>query len=553
MRGLAIRRRWLWSFGALALLGLLVYGTGRSLDEPVRRYMETQANTRLTGYTVRIPTVRVHLWKASVEVHDARLVQEANPDPPLLHMERFVTRVDWRALLHRRVVADLTFDRPTAFINLRQVRTEADSDVPLKDRGWQEALEALALDLKINELRIIEGKVTYVDAGPYQPLHVSRLNVSAENIRNIRSKERLYPSDLHVEAVVFDAGRVWLDGRADFLAEPHLGLDVALRVDDVQLDYFKPVTNRYNLSVRNGRLSLSGFAEYAPTVTRLKLERVLVQGVALDYIHTSHTATAEQARVEQTARTAKQLANAPTAQLRIDRLDVVKSTFRFFNGAASPPYRVELSDADIRVERLSNQARDGRASVNLSGQLMGRGPTRLTAALQPQTGSADLDLTAEILRADLGRLSDLVRAYAGVDLQAGELSVFAELTMRGGAINGYVKPLLRDVQVGAADETQADKGFGRRIHETALGLAAKVLKNRSRGEVATVVQLSGPVDHPRMSRWHTVGRLLQNAFFKPITPGFEETRRANPVQSKGVNVDDSPSAPEPLTPAGQAP
>ena len=28
----------------------------------------------------------------------------ANPDPPVLHMERFVTRLDWRALLHRRVV-----------------------------------------------------------------------------------------------------------------------------------------------------------------------------------------------------------------------------------------------------------------------------------------------------------------------------------------------------------------------------------------------------------------------------------------------------------------
>jgi hypothetical protein len=145
--GFSIHRRWLWLFGTLALL---VYGVGRSLDEPVRRYMETQANRRLTGYTVRIPILRVHLWNASVEVRDASLVQDANPDPPVIHMERFVTSVDWRALLHRRIVADLTFDRPTVFLNLRQVRTEATSDVPLNERGWQDALEALALDLKIN-------------------------------------------------------------------------------------------------------------------------------------------------------------------------------------------------------------------------------------------------------------------------------------------------------------------------------------------------------------------------------------------------------------------
>src|SRR6266481_2539687 len=89
--GLSIRRRWLWLFGTLALLGLLIYGVARSLDEPVRRYMETETNRRLTGYTIRIPMLRIRLWNASVEVRGASLVQDANPDPPMVHMERFVT------------------------------------------------------------------------------------------------------------------------------------------------------------------------------------------------------------------------------------------------------------------------------------------------------------------------------------------------------------------------------------------------------------------------------------------------------------------------------
>jgi Domain of Unknown Function (DUF748) len=284
------------------------------------------------------------------------------------------------------------------------------------------------------------------------------------------------------------------------------------------------------------------------------LGRVLVQGVALDYTHTSHTAKAEQARVEQTARAAKQMANAPAVQLRIARLDVVKSTFGFLNRAASPPYRVVLTDADIRLEDLSNQARDGRASVSLTGQLMGNGSTRLTARLQPQTGSADLDLTAQVERADMGRLSDLVQAYSGVGVQAGELSVFAELTLREGAIDGYIKPLVRDVQVG----TGAGTGPGRRVYEGMVETAARVLRNRSRGEVATIVQLSGPVDHPQVSRWRTIGRLLQNAFFRPIAPGFEEKRRTKPVQASGWEEDfttdnPAPSIQESLVPVGQAP
>lgn len=542
--GFSIHRRWLWLFGTLVLLGLLFYGVARSLDEPVRRYMETEANRRLTGYTVRIPMLRVHLWNASVEVRGASLVQDANPDPPVFHMERFVTAVDWRALLHRRVVADLTFDRPTAFLNLRQVRTEAASDVPLKERGWQEALEALALDLKINRLQIIEGDVTYVDQGPFKPLHVSHVNLNAENIRNIASQEQVYPSPIHLEAVVFDAGSVWLDGRADFLAEPHVGVQAALRLDQVALDYFKPITNRYNLAVRNGSLSLAGNVEYAPKITRLILERVLVQGVALEYLHLPHTAEAEKARAQQAAEAAKQATRTST-EFRIERLEVVKSTFGFMNQAARPAYRLQLTDTNLTVEHLGNQRQDGPAVARLTGQLMGRGETRLTVSLQPQAGSADMDVTAQIEGADLVRLKDLVRAYGGFDITAGEFSVYSELQMKAGAIEGYVKPLFRGVEVGTDGEAvAAEKGLRQRVYEGLVGIGAKVLKNRLRGEVATVVPISGRVDRPKAARWETVGSLLQNAFLKPIAPGYEPTRsskRELPAATQGSVAPDHPA------------
>ena len=548
--GLSIRRRWLWLFGTLALLGLLIYGVARSLDEPVRRYMETEANRRLTGYTIRIPMLRIRLWNASVEARGASLVQDANPDPPMVHMERFVTALDWRALFHRRVVADLTFDRPTAFLNLRQVRTEAASDVPLKDRGWQQALEALAFDLKINRLRVLEGDVTYVDQGSFKPLHVSHVNLNAENIRNIASQEQVYPSPIRLEAVVFDAGSVWLDGRADFLAEPHVGVQAALRLDQVALDYFKPITNRYNLAVRNGSLSLAGNVEYAPTITRLVLERVLVEGVALEYLHRPQTAEAEKARAQQTADAAKQAANTSSTELRIDRLDVRQSTFGFTNQAATPSYQLQLTDTNLSVEHLGNQGQTGPAVARLSGQLMGRGETRLTATLQRRAGSADMDVTAQIEDADLVRLKDLIRAYGGFEITAGAFSVYSELQAKGGAITGYVKPLFRGVEVGSDGAAVAEKGFRQRLYEGLVGIGAKVLKNRLRGEVATVVPISGRVDRPEVARWETVGRLLQNAFLRPITPGYEPARSPKggpPTSAQDPVVPDHPARePDPV-------
>jgi len=166
---LRIRRRWLFLLGGLVLLTVLVYGTARFADEPLRRYMEAEVNRRLTGYTVQIGALHVHPWIGSLELDNATIAQDANPDPPVAKVSRLVTRIDWRALLHRRVVADISFERPTVYVNLKQVRTEASEKTALKDRGWQQALEALAFDLKINRLRVVEGISPMSTRAPSSP------------------------------------------------------------------------------------------------------------------------------------------------------------------------------------------------------------------------------------------------------------------------------------------------------------------------------------------------------------------------------------------------
>jgi len=525
------RRRWYWLAGLLALLVVSTYAAARFTDEPLRRYMQHKVNERLTGYTVQIQALHVHPWIVSFDLKNATIVQDANPDPPVMAIARLRVSLDWRALVHRRIVADITFDRPTVYVDLRQVRAEAKSEVPMQEKGWQEALEALAFDLKINRLRVRNGDVTYVDRGPFKPLRFSGVQLRAENIRNIRSRERAYPSDLHLEARVFDAGRLWVDGHADFLAEPHLGVEAAVTLEQIQLDYLKPITNRYNVGVRNGRLSLAGSVEYAPKITRLMLDRVLVQEVEIDYIHSARTAEVEKARAQQTAQAAKQVANKPSVELRIERLDVVKSSFGFVNQAASPPYRVVLTNTDLSLEHLGNQRSQGPAVARIRGRLMGSGETRITATVQPQTGSADMDLTAQIERVDMAGMKDLVRAYGGFDVAAGELSVYSEVRTKDGALSGYVKPLFRGIKVGGDAEGTQETSLRHQLYEGLVGIAGKILKNRARGEVATVVTLGGRVDQPEFSLWPVVGRLLQNAFIKAILPGYEEPKRPKGEQA----------------------
>src|SRR6266851_6036199 len=114
---------------------------------------------------------------------------------------------------------------------------------------------------------------------------------------------------------------------------------------------------------------------------------------------------------------------------------------------------------------------------------------RSLAALGP---NFNLDLKVE--NTDLARLNDLLRAYGKFDVAAGQLSVYSQMKVARGYVDGYVKPLFRDVTV-SAPETKDEKTVGQKVKEKVIGAAFKILKNRPRREVATQVNISGPLQN----------------------------------------------------------
>jgi hypothetical protein len=533
-----IRRRWVWSILILVVLVGAVYGAAHLLNEPLRRYVERQVNQRLTGYTVVIPALSLHPHTVSFDLRGVTIVQDANPNVPVADIDRLNTSIHWRALLHRRVVADVTFDRPRLHIDLPKLRAEMKSKVPLKDKGWQQALQAVALDLEVNRLQIIDGALTYIDQGPFKPLRLSHVALVAENIRNIESPHHVYPSRVRLGAVVFENGRLEIDGYANFLEQPHPGLFAQVDLERIELDYFKPVTNRVNLSVRKGTLAASGKFEYAPSARSVHFEKVVVQGPEIEYLHTRETAAAERARADATVSAAKKVSNDPELELKIDRLEIVKGRFGFSNRAASTPYRLNLTEASLIVDNLSNQRAQGPSTIRLSGKFMGTGQTQALATVRPARAGADLDLKVSVEDTEMASMNDVVRAYGKFGVSRGQFSLFSELKIADGQISGYVKPLFRDLEVGANQDEP--KSFGQKIREGFVAMLAKVLKNRPRGEVATVVTISGRVAEPQTNMWEAIGGLLRNAFLRAILPGFELGREDRPGENGSAPVERGP-------------
>ena len=134
-----MRRWWIWLVGVVGLVVVAAVVVSFFIDEPLRRYVERQMNAQLQGYTVRIGALDFHPLGFSVDLKDIVIMQDGHPDPPVVHVPALSASVQWRALLRGRAVSDIQIERPAVHLNLTQLRHEARDEVPVQERGWQEA------------------------------------------------------------------------------------------------------------------------------------------------------------------------------------------------------------------------------------------------------------------------------------------------------------------------------------------------------------------------------------------------------------------------------
>ncbi|HEY3571931.1 MAG TPA: DUF748 domain-containing protein [Thermoanaerobaculia bacterium] len=519
------RRGLLWIILAAAVVLLAVF-IAHHFDEYLRRTLETKINQRLHGYTVSLGHAHVSPFGLSLTLRDAVIRQNANPNPPVADIPRLKASVEWREILSGHLVADAVFDRPRVHIDLPQLQQEAKDPVKMKDRGWQQAFESI-YPLKFNQIQVREGDLVYIDAGPQKPLHISRWNATASNIRNIHSRDRVYPSAIQTDGVVFDTGHAFVNGNADFLAEPYPGVHVLYRVENVPLSRLRPIIQKANMTVSGGALSSRGEVEYGPRHREARIADVTVRGLHLDYTHTTATAPAEKERGKEVVRVAKN--PEPAMQVEIERLRVVDGTLGLITPAKDQRIRVYLGNANLDVTNVSSGFRRGPAKATLTSNFNGGGSVHGSATFRNPAQGPDFNLHVAVEGASLPSINDLLRAYGKFDVAKGTFSVYSEVTVHNGRIDGYVKPLFKDVQVYSPQQDK-DKPVLKKLYEKIVGGVSHILENHPREQVATVADISGPISQPHTSTWDVIVNLVSNAFVKAILPGFE--REYNALRGK---------------------
>jgi hypothetical protein len=493
------------------------------IDEPLRQWTERTVNDHVPGYHVTIGDLKLHPLSLSVDLHDVLLRQDLHPDPPIVALPHLTADARLAPLLSGTIAADVRLDLPVFSATRQQVngalRRLNRATGQEETEGWQDRVrETLAFEAA---LHLTNGHVVYDEGRPDSvPIRIQRLDVEVLNLTNRPADGKPRPSTLRVSAHLPDESQIQLDGRSDLLAKPLPVIEADLKIHRLQLKNLLPVLQRYNLLARDGALDLEGHIEYSNRATIVVIDELLLDGARIDYVHVAATNHKEKRQAKKVAAKAKEVLRDPSVRVKVEHGKVQNSEMGFVNASASPDYRVYLSDMTLEVDNFSNRLEEGVGTVQLTGKFMGSGPTVAKGTFRPEQPNPDFDLAVKITKTKVVAFNDMLRAYGDVDMKAGTFAFFSELSVKDNRIAGYVKPLLKDVEVYDPAQDQ-DKAFTRKIYEAVVGGVLSLMENAPRNEVVTVTDLSGPVENPHANTWQVVGKLVQNAFFKAILPGFE--------------------------------
>jgi hypothetical protein len=519
---MAKRRRW-WLI-PLVLLGIVVLTAviaASVADEPLRRYVEGEANAALPGYHVTVGALDLHPFTLSVDLRDISIRQDIHPDPPVLSIAQVTADAALAPLFSGQVGAAVRVDTPAFAVNQKHVDgflRRGDKEV-VKDQAeaWQDKIrEMMAFR---GAFYVTNGHLTY-DGDKAQPLHVEHIEVAVENITNRPEENDEYPSTLRVNAQFPDQSRMEVGGRANLLAIPVPRVDAELKIDRLQLKNLLPVARRFNVQCREGALDLTGRVQYSKESTVLAIGELRLQDAKIDYVHSAATKPKEVRRAKKVAETAKETHRDPTVSVKVEHGTIANSEVGFVNEATNPEYRVFIADLNVDLDNLSNRLEEGTGVVKMTGKFMGSGRTEVKGTFRPEKPRPDFDLNVKIVKTNVESFNNVLRAYGDMDTHRGMFAFFSELAVRDDHIRGYVKPLLKDVEV-YDPEQDKEKPVTKKIYEAVVGGVLGLLENKPRNEAATVTDLSGPVENPHASTWQVVEKLVQNAFFKAILPGFE--------------------------------
>lgn len=211
---------------------------------------------------------------------------------------------------------------------------------------------------------------------------------------------------------------------------------------------------------------------------------------------------------------------------RINSTEVRDGSIHFRAFQTDPPVDVYLSDVQGSIENLTNIHDDVTpliSKVHAKALAMDHAEFEYEMKFDPFSYRPTFQLAVRLLGLDVTKTNALTRAYGEFDFEDGWFDLIVELDVVEGALEGYVKPMFRNL---AVVDLRRDLHGGNVLAvfwEALVGVATRIFRNQPRDQVATVIPLTGDLSNPRSDVLATIGNILRNAFVRAYLPKLEGT------------------------------
>jgi len=212
--------------------------------------------------------------------------------------------------------------------------------------------------------------------------------------------------------------------------------------------------------------------------------------------------------------------------ITLDELRVEDGKITFSNFTSTPKVKIEADKVNASVYNITNVVDTaGNRDARFEGKalLQGQAPMESSATFDPFSNFEDFDFKLRATNLQLKRFNDFASAYGKFDFNAGSGDIVIEAQANKGQLSGYIKPLLRDVDIfnWQQDVENQNKGFFRSIWEAMVGASETVLKNQRKNQFATRVELSGSVHKRDVSAFQAFLQILRNAFVQAFNTRYD--------------------------------
>lgn len=189
------------------------------------------------------------------------------------------------------------------------------------------------------------------------------------------------------------------------------------------------------------------------------------------------------------------------------------------------PVDIYLSHVNASIDDLSNVRDETNpliTKVQASALAMGQARLDYKMTLDPFSYHPTFHLAVRLLGLDVTKLNDFALTYGKFDFKRGWFDLVVEADSKEGRLNGYVKPLFRNLKVFSLGQDIKEDSVLQFFWQALVGGTTTIFKNFSRDQFGTLIPFTGDASGTTTPDiLATVGNVLRNAFVRAYLPRLE--------------------------------